>query len=108
MQRRQNDKTMPTLDKGDQVWLEGKNLRVTGQRKLLPRRYGPSKIIERIRTVAYKLDLPSSMKIHNVFHINLLLPYKETEAYGRPFTHSPLIIDNNEEKYEIESIRDAK
>jgi len=41
------------------------------------------------------------MKIHNVFHINLLLSYKETEAYGMP----PMI--NNEEEYKIKSILDV-
>ena len=47
------------------------------------------------------------MKIHNVFHIDLLLPYKETEAYGTPFTRPPPIIDS-EEEYEIEAILDAR
>ena len=44
------------------------------------------------------------MKIHNVFHVDLLLPYKETEAYGTPFTRPPPVIDQGEEEYEIESI----
>jgi len=47
------------------------------------------------------------MKIHNVFHTDLLLPYKETEQYGTPFTRPPLIIDS-EEEYEIENILDAQ
>jgi len=47
------------------------------------------------------------MKIHNVFHTDLLLPYKETEAYGTPFTRPPLIIDS-EEEYEIEAILDTR
>jgi len=33
-----------------------------------------------------RLALPLSMKIHNVFHMDLLLPYKEMEQYGTPFT----------------------
>ena len=71
---------------GDQVWLEGKNLAITGHRKLSSKHYGPFKITERISSVAYRLLLPDTMKIHNVFHINLLMPYKEMEAYGVPFT----------------------
>ncbi len=57
--------------------------------------------------MAFRLDLPPSMKIHNVFHIDLLLPYKETEAYGTPFTRPPPVIDM-EEEYEIESILDVR
>ena len=53
-----------------------------------------------------QLALPPSMKIHNVFHTDLLLPYKETEQYGTPFTWPPLIIDS-EEEYKIETILDA-
>ncbi len=44
------------------------------------------------------------MKIHNVFHIDLLIPYSETEAYGESFSQpSPELIDGNEE-YEVEDI----
>jgi len=44
------------------------------------------------------------MRIHNIFHIDLLLPYKETEAYGMPFAQPPPVIDHGQEEYEIESI----
>lgn len=71
---------------GDQVWLEGKNLAITGHQKLSPKCYGPFKIMKQISPVAYQLLLPNTMKIHNVFHVDLLMPYKETEAYSTPFT----------------------
>ena len=54
-----------------------------------------------------RLDLPTSMKIHNVFHMDLLLPYKETEQYGMPYTCPPPIIDS-EEEYKIENILEAQ
>jgi len=57
--------------------------------------------------VAMQLALPPSMKIHNMFHTDLLLPYKETEQYGMPFTQPPLIVDSKEE-YEIKNILDAR
>jgi len=44
---------------GDQVWLEGKNLRLLYQAtKLAPKRYRPFKIIKEISLVAYQLALP--------------------------------------------------
>jgi len=54
-----------------------------------------------------RLDLPQSMKIHNMFHMDLLLPYKEMEQYGTPFIRPPPIIDS-EEEYKIENILDAR
>jgi len=47
------------------------------------------------------------MKIHDVFHVDLLLPYKEMEAYGTPFTCPPPII-NSEEEYKVKAILDAR
>ncbi len=95
------------MKEGDQVWLEGRNLSIAGNKKLSPKRYGPFLITKKISPVAYKLQLPPSMKIHDVFHIVLLLPYKEMEAYGMPYTHPPPIIDS-EEEYKIEAILDAR
>ena len=93
---------------GDLVWLEARNLAVRGMCKLLPKWYGPYPIIERKGAVAYWLKLPSEMKIHDVFHIDLLLPYKEMEAYGPGYTRPPPDLIEGEEEYEVESIRDIR
>jgi hypothetical protein len=86
LQNRREDCTSPEFAIKDQVWLEAKNLKVIGNWKLLPKQYGPYQITEKISPVAYRLQLPSTMKIHNVFYVDLLSPYKATEAYGEPYT----------------------
>ena len=67
----------------DQVWLNGHNLKTHHQtNKLAPCHYGPFQIIKVISPVAYKLKLPNQWRIHNVFHMDLLSLYIETEAHG--------------------------
>jgi hypothetical protein len=64
---------MPKYKEGDQVWLEGKNLRINQPTaKLAPRRHGPFKVIQVMSAVNYHLELPTQWSIHPVFHIDLL------------------------------------
>jgi hypothetical protein len=46
----------PKYKEGDQVWLEGKNLRINQPTaKLAPRRHGPFKVIKVLSPVSYQL-----------------------------------------------------
>jgi chromodomain-containing protein len=108
LQKAKDDKRPPQLTVGQRVWLEGRNLHVRGPAKLLPKRYGPFLITQKIGSVAYRLQLPSSIKVHDVFHINLLTLYKEIEEYGQAYTRPPLITVQSEEEYEVESILQAR
>ena len=90
---------------GDQVWLEGRNLQIDWpSAKLAPKRHGPFRIKKVLSPIVYQLELPSQWKIHDVFHVDLLTPYRETELHGPNFTRPPPDLINGEEEYEIEEI----
>jgi len=91
---------------GSKVWLEGTNLRLPANitTKLAPRWYGPFMVAAQVSKVAYQLCLPSTWKIHNVFHASLLTPYKETDQHRPNFIEPPPEIVEGEEEWEIEKI----
>jgi len=68
----------PNLQSGDMVWLLPRNIKTTRPSKKLDyKKIGPFKILAKIGTSAYKLALPTSMAIHDTFHISLLEPYQD-------------------------------
>src|SRR6266702_1355635 len=58
--------------KGDKVWLEARNLkRRVANPKFAAKREGPFVITKVLSPITYQLRLPSSWKIHPVFHASL-------------------------------------
>ncbi|SCZ91572.1 BZ3500_MvSof-1268-A1-R1_Chr1-2g01497 [Microbotryum saponariae] len=67
----------PPLVLGQQVMLNRRNIRTTRRSsKLDSNKLGPFAIKRIINPVAYELDLPLTMRIHPVFHVSLLEPYR--------------------------------
>jgi hypothetical protein len=96
--------TFTPFKKGDQVWLDSRNLRTIYHKKIKPKQEGPFKITEVLGPVTYRLKLPTSWQLHNVFHATLLKTYKENEIYGKNYPNPPPEILEGEEVYEVEDI----
>lgn len=79
-------------------------------RKYTEQRVGPFTVLERIGTLAYKMDFPPTWRIHNVVSIAQLEPAPTTDPYGRQRPHRPAVNDERfpgeEDRYEVEQILD--
>jgi hypothetical protein len=97
-----------TFKIGERVWLDSRNLCLkTNSPKLMDRRLGPFKIIEKLSDRAYRLELPTNLKIHNVFYIGLLSKVKEDKS--RPILREPGPLEvKGEEEYKVEEIVDSE
>jgi hypothetical protein len=93
------------FEEGDQVWLEATHLKLPYHTpKLAPKCQGPFKIIQVVSPLAYRLDLPTSWNIHDVFHSSLLLPFKETAAHGPNYSCPPPDLIKDQPEYKVEKI----
>ena len=101
----QGKQTAPEMNPGDWVLLNAKNIctkRPT--KKLSPKHYGPFKILEKIGSRSFRLELDKKWKIHNVFHVSLLEPYKTSDNFARTQNRSEPKEIEGENKYEVENI----
>ena len=57
-------------------WAQHQNL--SSNCKLALKCHGPFPIKRALSTITYQLTLPEQWKIHDVFHVDLLTPYRET------------------------------
>jgi hypothetical protein len=78
---------------GDLVLLSTRNMKFKkGTRKLHPKFVGPFPIKRMINEVAAELELPKSYKIHRVFHVSLLKPFKSDGTF-KPLPPNPQIVE---------------
>jgi hypothetical protein len=98
----------PNFKVGEKVWLLKRHIKSKRpSEKLDYRRLGPYPIKKLICKVAVKLNLPSSMPIHPVFHISLIEPVKTSDI--RPEQPEPQPIEvEEEEEWEVERVLTMK
>ena len=96
-----------SFNAGDKVYLNAKNIKsMRPSKKLDYKYYGPYVIEKPVGKQAYKLKLPANMgKIHNVFHVSLLEPFKGGD---RGDDEPPPIELDGEDQWEIQEILDSK
>lgn len=97
-----------TFAVGDKVRLSTAHLSLpaTLSKKFKARFIGPYEVIRVVNPVAYKLKLPQSLKIHPVFHISLLQPWRSDPEFP---THTssltrPPPVDASENRFEVETL----
>ena len=104
----QHRKPDPNLESGDMLRLLPCNIHTRRPSKKLDRKkIGPFKITAKIGSNAYKLDLPSSMRIHNTFHISLLEPYEDNKFPSQIQEPPPPIQIEGEDEDELDEIIDS-
>jgi hypothetical protein len=100
------DRSAPEWQVGQYVMLSTRNMVAKpGQaRKFLPRWAGPYQILEWINPVAVKIALPRDSRLHPVFHVSLLKPYKGPQRGSTDPPPPPPLLVEGELFYNVESI----
>ena len=90
--------------KNQKVWLDTRNLKMNHHKKIAPKQEGPFEIEEVLGPVTYQLKLPTTWKIHNVFHTTLLQPYIKNKIYRNNYPRPLPKLLEGEEVYKVETI----
>jgi transposase InsO family protein len=93
--------------RGDLVMLSTRNIKLkTPSKKLAPRFIGPFRVLNAVGSQAYRLCLPEQYsRIHNVFHVSLLEPWKRREGDD---TDLPMPELEDDDEWEVEEVKDEK
>ncbi|KAJ9533906.1 hypothetical protein QJQ45_026997 [Haematococcus lacustris] len=117
MKAYQDTKRRDTVfEPGDMVLLSTQNMRgrvgQPGARKLKPRYVGPFRVEYMVGKAAVKLDLPEEWsRIHNVFHVSLVKPYRTYDASDQVPGHAgppPLQWLDGEPENQVEKVVDHR
>ena len=93
---------------GDMVWLSTRNIKIERlSKKLDHKMIGPYKVKELVGS-SYQLELLYTMKIYDVFHLNLLWKAADNPLPSQQNSLPPPTVVNNEEEWEVDDILNAK
>jgi len=99
----------PKLEVGDEVWLLRCHVKTfRPSTKLDFKCLGKFRILQKVSTYAYKLDLPAFMKMHLVFHVSLLEPAATDPLPGQIQPPPPPVIVDDEPEWEVDEIVDSR
>jgi hypothetical protein len=98
----------PKYQVRDQVWLEGHHLHTNQPTaKLAPKHHSLFKVVQVMSPVNYRLELPTQWSIHDVFHTDLLTPYRKMLTHGANYQRPPPDLMDGVEEYEVEKVLDS-
>jgi hypothetical protein len=101
--------SVPLIKVRDQVWLDSRNVRINRPAKKLDwKNNSPFTVVEVSGPHTYRLDQPTSMRIHNIFHVFLL---RLVTFYPMPNQHAPPpppVMVDEEEEYLVEEILESR
>ena len=101
-------KKPPVYKVGNKVFLSTKNIRTERpSKKLNDKNIGLFKI-KKLMGSLYQLELLYIMKIHDIFHFNLLQKAANNPLPGQQNSPLPPIVVNNKEEWKVNNILNAK